>query len=123
MTQREPPVEKHTRLALKLLDDAGREISSGDLIQGSEKLWGATSQAIRAYCASRCLPHSKYSYRQHAILQLADQTGDDFLNAGFGVAESCHGNFYNDWLEQEHLDRYLPVIQTLVEKILEAKTS
>ena len=48
MTQREPPVEKHTRLALKLLDDAGREISSGDLVQGSEKLWGATSQAIRA---------------------------------------------------------------------------
>ena len=27
-----------------------------------------------------------------------------FVRATFGVAQSCHSNFYNDWMEQEDLD-------------------
>ena len=74
MTGPETQTEKHTRLALKLLDDAKREIAAGDLVQGSEKLWGATSQALKAYCASHGMAHSKYANRRHAAFQLADQT-------------------------------------------------
>ena len=33
-------------------DDAGREIVAGDTVQGVERLWGATSQAPKPYCAS-----------------------------------------------------------------------
>ena len=43
MTQsNEATKEKHSRLALKLLEDAEREVAAGDTIQGGEKLWGAT---------------------------------------------------------------------------------
>ena len=121
MTTNETPAEKHTRLAHKLLADAGREIGAGELVQGSEKLWGATIQALRAYCASRGIPHNKYAQRRHAALQLASERHDDAIRLGFGIAQSCHANFYNDWMEQEDLDGYLPDIQRLVEKILSAK--
>ena len=40
----------------------------------------------------------------------------------FGTAESCHANFYNDWMDQEHLETYLPGIQRLVHLLLEAQT-
>ena len=41
----------------------------------------------------------------------------------FGLAQVRHANVYNDWMEQEDLDGYLPDIQRLVEKILSAKAA
>ena len=122
MTIAEPIADKHTRLAEQLLADARREIADGDLMQGSEKLWGATNQALKAYCASHRLSHSKYRHRRNAAFQLADDLNNPFVRATFGVAESCHANFYNDWMEQEHLDGYLPDIEALVNIILDAKS-
>ena len=123
MTTPESQTDKHTRLALQLLDDARREIADGDLVQGSEKLWGATSQALKAYCASHQMPHGKYAQRRHAVFQLADQLENPFVRATFGVAQSCHSNFYNDWMEQEDLDSYLPDIEELVNIVLSQKAS
>ena len=59
--------------------------------------------------------------RRHAVMELADRSGNPFVRAAFGVAESCHANFYNDWMEQEHLEDYLPDIQDFVRIILDAK--
>ena len=123
VTATESMADKHTRLAWQLLADARQEIAAGDLVQGSEKLWGATSQALKAYCASHGLRHGKYAQRRHALLALADELNNPFVRATFGVAESCHANFYNDWMEQEHLDGYLPDIESLVNIILDAKAS
>lgn len=89
MTQSNEAVrEKHSALALRLLEDAGREIEAGDTVQGGEKLWGATSQALKAYCASHSLPHSRYAHRRRALLDLAERTGDGFLEMAFGTAQS-----------------------------------
>jgi len=121
MTTGETPTEKHTRLAEKLMRDARREIAEGELVQGSEKLWGAASQALKAYCASHGIPHGKYAQRRHAALQLADERGDDSIRLAFKLAESCHANFYNDWMEQEDLDSHVADIRTFVEKILNAR--
>ena len=112
---------KHSRLALQLIEDARQEIAAGDLVQGGEKLWGATCHAIKAYCASYNLPHGKYAHRRRAVLQLADRLNNPFVRSTFGLAQSCHGNFYNDWLEQEDLDTYLPDIERLVNIILGEK--
>ncbi len=121
MTTSEKQSEKHTRLAHQLLADAELEIAAGELVQGAEKLWGATSQALKAYCASHGIPHSKYQHRRQAILELATQLNNPAVRLAFGVAESCHANFYNDWMEQEHLDAYLPDIRELVHLILDTK--
>ena len=120
MTNRESTIEKHARLARQLLDDAEREIAAGDTVQGSEKLWGATSRALKAYCESHGLPHGKYANRRHALFQLAEHLHEPFVRSAFGVAESCHSNFYNDWMEREHLDGYLPDITSLVNIILDS---
>ena len=123
MTNPSSTRDKHARLARQLLEDARREIAAGDTVQGSEKLWGATSQALKAYCESHGLPHGKYAHRRHAVFELAERLNNPFVRSTFGVAESCHSNFYNDWMEQEHLDGYLPDIETLVNTILESASS
>ena len=53
----------------------------------------------------------------------ADQLKNPFIRAAFGVAQSCHSNFYNDWMEQEDLDGYLPDIETLVNITLSSKST
>ncbi len=121
MQRTEFETDKHTRLARQLMEDARSEIAAGDTVQGGEKLWGATQHALRAYCASHDLPHGKYAHRRRAVIDLAEQLGNPFVRATFAMAESCHGNFYNDWLEQEHLDRYLPDIEELVNIVLGQK--
>ena len=113
--------EKHTRLARQLLDDAEREIALGDLAQGGEKLWGATSQALKAYCASRGLPHGRYAHRRRAVLDLAIEQGNPSIRQSFGIAQSCHANFYNGWMEREDLVIYLLDIKELVRIILDAR--
>ena len=123
MTDAESTTDKHARLARQLLEDARREIMAGDTVQGSEKLWGATSQALKAYCESQGLPHGKYAHRRHAVFELAERLNHPFVRATFGVAQSCHSNFYNDWMEQEDLDGYLPDIETLVNIILDSASS
>ena len=71
MQGQESLTEKRTRLARKLLENAEQEIAAGDLVQGSEKLWGTTSQALKAYCASHGLPHGRYAQRRQAVFDLA----------------------------------------------------
>ena len=121
MQTNETPTEKHTRLALKMLEDARQEIAGGDLTQGGEKLWGATSQALKAYCESYGLPHGRYHHRRQAVLDLAERLNDPCVRVGFAVAQSCHANLCHDYLYQEDLDTYLPDIRELVRVILEAR--
>ena len=67
------------------------------------------------------LPHSRYAHRRRALLDLAERTGDGFLEMAFGTAQSCHANFYNDWMDQEDLETYLSGIQHLVQLLLDAQ--
>ena len=63
----------------------------------------------------------KYQHRRQALLDLADSANDPFLRMAPGTARSCHTNFYNDWMEQEELEGYLPDIQAFVNQLLEAR--
>ena len=121
MQPTESETEKHERLARRMLEQAEGEIAAGDLTQGAEKLWGATSQALKSYCASHGLPHGKYHHRRQAVLDLALQQDDPTIRLAFNTARACHSNFYNDWMEQEDLDSYLPDIAELVRIILSAR--
>ena len=121
MQSNESETEKHARLARQMLEQARNEIASGDLTQGAEKLWGATSQALKSYCASQGLPHGKYQHRRQAVLDLAIEEKNPSIRLAFNTARACHSNFYNDWMEQEDLDSYLPDIEELVRLILDAR--
>ncbi len=121
MQSKESLTEKHERLAQQMLEQAREEIAAGDLTQGAEKLWGATTQALKSFCASHGLPHGKYQQRRHALMDLAQREGNSFVRSAFGVAQSCHSNFYNDWMEQEDLDSYIPDIEELVRLLLNAR--
>ena len=111
--------QKHSRLAWQLLNQADHEMMAGDLIQSSEKLWGATSHALKAFCESRGWRHGKYAQRHHAVKELAaENPHDESILAAFRAAQACHANFYNDWMEVQDVDESRVVVRRLVTKIL-----
>ena len=123
MTTRETETrrQKHARLARQLLDQADHELLAGDLLQSSEKLWGATSHALKAFCESRGWRHSKYGHRQEAVKRLAAERADESISLSFKIAEACHANFYNDWLTAEELEENRESIHKLIATILKGQ--
>ena len=108
----------NARIARQFLDDADREFAAGDLLQASEKLWGAVSHALKAVCLQRGWRHAKYAHRRDAAQRLAAELGDSTLFRDFQIAQSCHANFYNDWMYAEDVDSARIHIRETVEKIL-----
>ena len=118
MQSTNPQIRNHARLARRFLDDADREFAAGDLLQASEKLWGATSHSLKALCGQRGWAHAKYAHRREAAQRLAAELGDETVFAYFKIAQSCHANFYNDWMYAEDVDTSRAYIRELVGKIL-----
>ena len=47
--------QKHVRTAQDFLVAADQEFTAGDVLQGSEKLWGAASHVVMAACSAKGL--------------------------------------------------------------------
>ena len=117
-TTTDPQTLHNARIARKFLADADREFDAGDLLQSSEKLWGAVSHALKAYCRQRGWRHAKYAHRRDAAQILSAELSDPTIFANFKIAQSCHANFYNDWMYEEDVDTSRAYIRELVDKIL-----
>ena len=104
-----------------MLEDARTEIDAGDTVQGGGKLWGLPATPSRLTAPDWELPTVGMGQRRQAIRDLADRLSNPSLREHFGIAVSCHANFYNDWLEQEDLADYVVYIEELVDIVLGQK--
>ncbi len=80
---------------------ADEEFAAGDMLQGSEKMWGAASHAVMAVAQQRGWPFGSHGALRIAVRRLADEIGDHSLLGGFGTAERFHANFYHDFMEHD----------------------
>ena len=75
------PVDEHAeeykQTGLWLMDRAESEFSQGDLVQASEKAWGAAAQFLKALATQRGWAHETH---QH-LGQVADRMADEMGNA------------------------------------------
>ena len=62
MQDTETQEQKHVRIARHFLDAADKLFDEGDYVQTSEKLWGATSHALKLLCIRRRWRHGKYAH-------------------------------------------------------------
>ena len=120
MQSREAQIQKHTHIAHQFLDASDEFFEQGDIIQVSEKLWGATAHAIKSICIRRRWRHGKYAHLREAVYRLTEETGDGSLIDGFNIAYSHHLNFYNDSMEDEDVGLARARIRRLVYDIMSA---
>jgi hypothetical protein len=97
--------EEHIRTARYSLDESEREFAAGEVLQGSEKLWGAASHAVMAIAQQRDWPYNKHNSLKVAVRRLAQESEEGrYLLSGFAIAEAFHANFYHDFMENFQLE-------------------
>ena len=99
------------------MDKAWKYLHEGDLIQASEKGWGAAAQMVKAAAEARDWRHNGHGELFRAINRLADETDDRQLRTLFHVANSLHVNFYEGWLPQELVEDGLEQVAELVRRL------
>ena len=109
----------HAEQALIFLQQSDEEFDAGDELQGSEKLWGAATQAVIA-----AVEHDGRKIRQshealkYEVKQLAEKHNDPSLKSGFKSAEMFHANFYHWFMDDFQLDEERPEVRQFVNRIL-----
>ena len=90
---------EHVETVRQFLADADREYEAGDMLQASEKLWGAALHVVIAEMHRRGMKSSGHRAMILAVRQIAEEHGDAELRPGFAAARALHANFYHGFME------------------------
>ena len=107
----------HADTAEAFLAKARAYLAEGDLLQASEKAWGAAAQTVKAAAEQRGWRHQSHGDLFQNVDRLSEEAGDGELNDLFHVASSLHTNFYEGWLTRLQVERGLAVIEEFVRRI------
>ena len=91
---RASPPERYDEISRHLLQQAQAELDKGDILQASDKVWGATAHAVKAVCQRMGWNHHAHNHISAAVNYIASGLGrDDLLNA-YGYLDALHTNYY-----------------------------
>ncbi len=103
--------------ARQLLTQGFEELAGGDSRQASEKGWGAAAQMIKAIASNRGWKHDSHAALYAVIDRLVKETADDGIHVGFGIANSLHQNFYENWGSTDYVARGLVHVRDLLNRL------
>ena len=109
--------DRYAGTSRALLEQAREELRDGDLLQASEKLWGAAAQAVKAVAARRGWPHDGHGKLYEVINRLVAETGDRQLRALFAYAGNLHTNFYENWQPAEFVEQGVEQVDDLLRRL------
>ncbi len=118
MTAKEMTAAEHAQTARDFLAAADREFAAGDHLQGSEKLYGAATQAIIAVCQQRGWRYNSHRAMKQAVTELTREYDDIAIAGGFIAAENFHRNFFHDHMEDYEREADRPPVHHLVARLL-----
>ncbi|MDE2724973.1 MAG: PaREP1/PaREP8 domain-containing protein [Gemmatimonadota bacterium] len=110
-------MERYTNTSAMLLEQAEIELEAGDLVQASEKFWGAAAQALKATAQSRGWSHDSHAHFYHIIRKIIDETGDDELLDFFNAANLLHVNFYEGLLRLHEIRTMADRVRSLIRRL------
>jgi len=114
---RDKTVEKYIRTSRRFLAQAQEEFNRGDMLQASEKAWGAAAQAVKATAEQRGWGHSTHARLFENVKRISQETDDAELYDLFHVANSLHQNFYEGWQTDDFVQRGIQRVKVLVERL------
>ena len=107
----------HREASRRLIVQAHDYLAADDLLQASEKAWGAAAQAVKSVAETRGWPHNGHGQLFEVIGRIVAETGDEDIRTAFTIAGALHTNFYEGWLDREDIEAHLSHVAGLVEKL------
>ena len=86
--------DRYTEISRYLLEESRQQLDRGDLIQASEKAWGATAHAIKSLAQTRGWNHTRHDLLADVVDQISEEWGRAHLQNLFRSANYLHNNFY-----------------------------
>lgn len=112
--------EQYKQTARWMMDQAEWEFRQGDLMQASEKAWGAAAHFLKAMAVLRGLNHDTHHHLSEVAETLAEETGNDEIINLFETAESLHANFYGAFKREravrlglDRMQRFLDILEAI----------
>ena len=109
--------QDHNETGRTFLARARDYLAEDDLLQASEKGWGAAARMVKAAAEQNGWPHNSHRDLYSAINRLVEATEDEDIRIAFGLAGALHTNFYEGWLPRETVEAHLDRVAELVEKL------
>lgn len=110
-------MNRYGTMSRELLDKAQQALAQGDLVQASEKGWGAAAQAVKAVSEARGWQHDSHRVLYEIANRLATESGDPEIRTLFSIASSLHQNFYEHWMPDEMVARNLESVADLLQRL------
>ena len=95
---------KYAEMSRDFMARAEGYLRQGDLVQASEKSWGAAACALKSIAEQRGWQHQSHSLLYDIANQVVDELGRPDLNDMFVHAKSMHQNFYENWEQEEGVE-------------------
>ncbi len=110
--------QEHIQTAQEFLDAADREFADGEVLQASEKMWGAATHGVMAVAQQRGWSYGSHRDMKAATQRLAAESDNLPLIAGFSIAEKFHANFYHGFMEEFEFDDDRTLVRDFVVRVL-----
>ena len=110
---------EHVETARFFLAQADREYEAGDVLQASEKLWGAAAHVVIAEMQRRNLKTSGHRAMIMAVRDIAADLREPALSDMFSAARSLHVNFYHGFMAGDEFEINRDSVRLFVDRMLE----
>ena len=109
--------ERHSITSRELLVKAEESVAQDDLLQASEKGWGAAAHMVKGLAQNRGWQHNGHRELYQVVNRLAQETDDRGLRILFNSASALHSNFYEDWMPKEMVEDSLTQVREFLQKL------
>ena len=109
--------EYYTSTSRAFMAQAETYLAQTDLLQASEKGWGAAAEMVKGIAEAKGWPHQGHAELYRVINRIATETGDREFSVHFHTASSLHINFYEGWLPKEMVEDGLVEVAQLLNKL------
>lgn len=110
-------VDYHTETATEFLAKAHTYLAEDDLLQASEKGWGATAHMVKAVAEERGWRHSSHRDLYQVIGRLVEETSDERLRILFRSASALHRNFYEGRMDADTVADNLRNVEEITQRL------
>ena len=92
-------------------------LAQNDLLQASEKGWGAAALRVKSVAERRGWRHSSHDDLKVVINRLTAQTGDRRLRILFAAAGALHINFYEGRMSRRGVSNRISQVAELLRRL------
>ena len=115
---------RHEEISARFLDHADEEFERGDMLQASEKTWGAVAHYVKSVAKARGWPDGSHRDIADNARRLIDLTPDpDGNRTKFALINVLHVNFYEEELDSKDVKLGIGHARALIDAMREAESS